>query len=90
LAIGDLLQTGHDRREFLQQSATAKFLGVVKNNLDTEDAFAFGIDLESQLAEMEFKDRHTVFKFLCARKTPLHPERYYPLQVIPNSRGIQV
>src|SRR5881396_1823425 len=20
----------------------------------------------------------TVFKFLCARKTPLHPERYYP------------
>ena len=33
-----MLQASHNRREFLQQSATAEFLGIMKNNLDTEDA----------------------------------------------------
>ena len=36
----------------------------MKNNLDTEDAFAFGIDLESQLAEVEFKDRQVILRSL--------------------------
>jgi len=47
ILVGDLLQTGHDRRKFLRKTSTTDFLGVVKNNFDTEDAFAFGVDLES-------------------------------------------
>src|SRR5215510_3849953 len=60
----DLPKPGHDRGEAFQDSAAAKFLTIVNHHLDTKHAFAFGIDLQSQLTEMQFEDRQVILRSL--------------------------
>ena len=50
--LEDLSESEDDLRETVQESAAAEFLGVVSNGLETKYVFAFGVCLQSQLAEV--------------------------------------
>jgi len=50
--LKDLSESEDDLRETVQESAAAQLLGVVDNGLETKYVFAFGVGLQSQLAEV--------------------------------------
>ena len=50
--LEDLSESEDDVRETVQESAAAQLLGVVSNGLETKYVFAFGVCLQSQLAEV--------------------------------------
>jgi hypothetical protein len=47
-----------------QNPAAAEFFGVVHNRFDAKDAFAFGIDLQSQLAEVDLENDQVILRCL--------------------------
>src|ERR1700724_2828204 len=49
---------------FFQGATAVKFLGVMGNGLDTKHAFAFGIDLQRQLAAVQLEDRQIIRRSL--------------------------
>jgi hypothetical protein len=50
--LEDLSESEDDVGETVQESAAAQLLGVVSNGLETKYVFAFGVCLQSQLAEV--------------------------------------
>src|SRR6516225_4158646 len=60
----DLPEASDDVGKSLQQPAAAEFLGVVHDGLETKHAFAFGIGLQSQFAEMQLEDRQVIRRCL--------------------------
>jgi hypothetical protein len=59
-----LLQSGDDLGKPLQASTTTEFLGVMDNGLEAKHVFAFGIDLQSQLAEVQLENRQVIRRCL--------------------------
>ena len=62
--LKDALQTGNDLGKLLQRSSTVQLLGVVSHRLNAKHAFAFGIDLQSQLAAVQLEDRQIIRRSL--------------------------
>jgi hypothetical protein len=53
--LEDLTEPEDDLREPVQEPAAAQLLGIVSNRLETKYVFAFGVCLQSQLAEVCLK-----------------------------------
>jgi len=53
-----------DGRELLEGTPALQFLGVVRGSLNAKDAFAFGIDLQRQLAAVQLEDRQILHRSL--------------------------
>jgi len=63
-AFENLPKAGDDPWKSLEQSAAAQFFAVVDDDLETKHAFAFGIGLQSQSAEMPLEDRQVIHRCL--------------------------
>src|SRR5438132_9070619 len=50
--------------ELLQRATAVELARVMSNRLDAKDAFAFGIDLQSQLAAVQLEDRQIIRRSL--------------------------
>src|SRR5882762_9871935 len=50
--------------KLLQRPPTIQSLGIVGNGLDAKHAFAFGIDLQTQLAAVQLEDRQIIRRSL--------------------------
>src|SRR5215470_8573826 len=57
-------QSGHHLGKHLQRTTTVELLRVMGNGFDAKDAFAFGIDLERQLATAQLEDRQIIRRSL--------------------------
>src|SRR4029077_11697273 len=55
---------GDHLRKLVQRPAAVELSRVMGNNLDAKDAFALGIDLQSQLAAVQLEDRQTIRRSL--------------------------
>ncbi|HUE00901.1 MAG TPA: hypothetical protein VMR62_15125 [Bryobacteraceae bacterium] len=55
---------GHNLGKPLQRTSAPEFLGIVDDHLDAKDAFAFGLDLQSQLAAVQLEDRQIIRRSL--------------------------
>src|SRR5215510_856678 len=62
--LEDLTEPEDDLGETVQQPAAAQLLCVVSNGLETKYVFAFGVCLQSQLAEVELEDRQVITRCL--------------------------
>ena len=62
----DLLQSGDDLGKPLETSTTTEFLGVMGNGLEAKNVLAFGIGLQSQLAEVQLENRQVIRRCLDA------------------------
>src|ERR1700741_3308689 len=57
-------QSGDHLRKLVQRATTVEFCRVMGNRFDAKDAFAFGIDLEGQLATVQLEDRQIIHRSL--------------------------
>jgi len=57
-------QSPHHLGELLQRATAVELARVMSNRLDAKDAFAFGIDLQSQLAAVQLEDRQIIRRSL--------------------------
>jgi hypothetical protein len=69
-ALQDAFQTGNDLWKALQRSLTVQFQSVVSHRLHAKHAFAFGINLQSQLAAVQLEDRQIIRRSL---------DRHFPI-----------
>ena len=53
-------QPGGDVASCFQGPAAAELFGVMRDRLEAQDAFAFGVRLERQQPEMDFEDRQVL------------------------------
>src|SRR6266850_2219852 len=60
----DTFQSGDHLRKLVQRPATVELSRVMGNDLDAKDAFALGIDLQSQLAAVQLEDRQIIRRSL--------------------------
>lgn len=58
------LELGYDRGEIGYRPTATQVSGVVRNNLGAQDAFAFGIDLQREVAKVHFEHRQVIRRFL--------------------------
>src|SRR6266446_8160715 len=56
----DTFQSGDHLRKLVQRTAAVELSRVMGNDLDAKDAFALGIDLQSQLAAVQLEDRQII------------------------------
>src|SRR6266478_1503466 len=57
-------QSPHHLGELLQRATAVELARVMSNRLDAKDAFAFSIDLQSQLAAVQLEDRQIIRRSL--------------------------
>ena len=57
-------QPGDHLGKLVQRAAAVELLRVMGYGLDAKDAFAFGIDLEGQLAAVQLEDRQIIRRSL--------------------------
>src|SRR3984893_15593970 len=57
-------QSPHHLGELLQRATAVELARVMSNRLDAKDAFAFAIDLQSQLAAVQLEDRQIIGRSL--------------------------
>jgi hypothetical protein len=53
-----------DLRELVQPAAAAELLGVMRDRLEAQDAFAFGVRLQRQQSEVDVEHREVPQRFL--------------------------
>lgn len=60
----DFFQVHDNLGKPIQGADTRQDPGIMNNDLDPENAFAFGITFDGDLPEMDFKDRQVIRRFL--------------------------
>lgn len=62
--IQDFFQSQDDLGEFGQRAATMQFFGIVNDDLNAQDAFAFGVHLGGNLPEVYLEHRQVILRSL--------------------------
>jgi hypothetical protein len=63
-AVDDAAEPGGDLRELAQCAATAELFGVMRDRLEAQGAFAFGVGLQREQSEVDLEDREVPPWFL--------------------------
>ncbi|MBU2611791.1 MAG: hypothetical protein KJ606_12730 [Chloroflexi bacterium] len=63
-AVQDSLQAQNNLREIGQRAATVQFFGIVNDDLNAQNAFAFGVHLGGNLSKVELEDRQVILRSL--------------------------